>query len=371
MSVGNAHGALLGYDFWAVNLLASTTPTAAANNLETAAAGWAVRFTARDARDIKSVYVRWAATTAITGTVTARIEIVDPTTGKPSGTPYDANATKTFTPDGSGTGGWQNVAFATLPTTGLTPNTEYCLVLLNATSGTGTATLSSHYAAGVLPTVVLQSATAGTRSSFAETAGSMPITTLVMEDDEEVRWAGSPFVVATTRQAFAANAIGAKFVVPSGVVYNVDRFFIPVMLRVGTPADDLKFAIYDASGTLVAGSSRTVSKNSLAALSGNNFSAAYDTPLALPAGTYRAVIWQAFLGGTSSNYYGFRSGTPRSASLLSTSGTYTSSANISAGTPTFTDAAEISNLKLMLDSVSTPAGGSPVLSRGILTGGRL
>lgn len=76
--------------------------------------GFSGRFMAYDTRDIKSVYVNFSSVSA-PGTVELRIETIDNTTGKPSGTLYDANATKSFTP----AAGWNTVTFDTLPTTGL------------------------------------------------------------------------------------------------------------------------------------------------------------------------------------------------------------------------------------------------------------
>ena len=124
-------------------------------------AGFCARFPALNTKDIKSIRLYWGTVTAA-GVVEARIETIDTATGKPTGSLYDAAATKSFTP----TAGAQTVTFDTLPTTGLTEGTYYALVLLTTTGGTA-MTLRSHVQIGGNGPAMLKADDGTTRTNFA------------------------------------------------------------------------------------------------------------------------------------------------------------------------------------------------------------
>jgi len=171
-AVGQLFGTQYGFDDYARSVHVSG-PTNVA--MQTINNGVAFRFMAPDTRDVKSVYIQWASI-ASAGTVTVSIQTINAATGKPSGSLYDANATKTFTP----VAGWQNVQFASLPTTGLTAGAEYAIVVVTASTGT-THSLRAYVTGSYSnPAITLQT-TDG--STFTETANAIPIATIVFEDD--------------------------------------------------------------------------------------------------------------------------------------------------------------------------------------------
>ena len=157
-----------------ITLTPSTYAMAAANT------GYCGRFKAAGTRDIKSVWVNWQTITAA-GTITLTVEGIDLTTGDPDGSVNDAAATVTAAP----TAGWQNFAFASTPTTGLTDGTDYGVVLITATLGTA-HTLNAHVNLShvtSLPTTAATAADGTTRSNFAEVANCIPVMYLVYDDD--------------------------------------------------------------------------------------------------------------------------------------------------------------------------------------------
>src|SRR3990167_9425509 len=93
--------------------------------------GFCARFPALNTLDITAIKIYWNAVTT-PGTVEARIETMDAATGKPTGSLYDAAATKSFTP----AVGLQTVTFDTPPSTGLTEGNMYGVVLLTTVAGT-------------------------------------------------------------------------------------------------------------------------------------------------------------------------------------------------------------------------------------------
>lgn len=248
---------------------------------------WCGRFTAHDSRDVKSVYFRWNTVTAAS-TVDLRIETIDATTGKPTGTLYDANATKSFTP--STASAFQQVTFDTLPTTGLTAGVEYGVLLI--TTGAGTAhTLRSHVPsvnlASAFPAIVLTAADGSTRSNFAEVVGSIPSISIVFEDDVEEATQFTPTSVANTDNCFGTNYGASRFVLDASMVVAGASIGIT---RAGTPAGDLRVQILDSDSNLVTGCSQTIDKDSLLNVTQRNIKIFFDTPVTLPPGTYRLAV---------------------------------------------------------------------------------
>lgn len=330
--------------------------------------GWCARFIARDSRDIATVYVNWSAVTAA-GVVELRIETIDATTGKPTGTLYDANATKAQAP----VAGWQAFTFAALPTTGLTAGTEYGIVMLTTTAGT-THTLRSHITgtspSQTYPSILLTAADGTTRTNFAEVATSAPCCTVVFEDGAEeplefIQWATS-----TTYNIFGTNASGSKIIVPANTTWNV-RGIRAVLTKNGTPAGDLRVRIFNSSDAAVSGATCTVDKDSLSTgLASVRYTVfPFAAPVALTAGTYRAVFDSAS-SANSSNCWRQFAPIGRSSAVVDSGHIMTSTADVTAVPPiTWTDTAtEEPTISLLLDTVSASGGTSGMLYIPCLNG---
>jgi len=330
------------------------------------------RFMALDSRDIKGAYVYFASVTSA-GTVQLRIETIDPATGKPTGTLYDANASKSFTP----AAGWQFVQFDTLPTTGMTAGTEYALVLI--TTGTGTTHTLRAYVVLTAPLVFYPSlaltATDGsTRSNLTEVANSIPHPSIVFEDDAEESLGFSLTTTTATFSIYGTRAAGIWFdLVASLKVLGVEAFLI----KSGSPGD-VRAKIFSSAGTLIA-TSLTVDKDILAGLSSSrrvlfHFASA----VTLAAGSYRVVIEQVDHTTTSGNNYTLSGLQYRSASCRPTGYMRTETTNIDAGTVVWTDSGTYDAYSLCVglrvaDVVAASGGGSSgtsILRSGIIAGRR-
>lgn len=332
-----------------INSSITTNVMTAANN------AWAYRFVADDARDIKKVHVRFTSITS-PGTMTARVETIDGTSGKPTGTLYDANATISFTP----TTGWNDLEFASIPTTGLTVGTPYAIVLIKNDSGT-TCTLTSSVIAteGAYPHCVLTAADGSTRSAFAEVANTVGICYVTLEDDEVDALSAcvSGDAAASTAVYGADIVVGLKVVIPVDVVVRAVQFNTNLgLLRIGTPGGDLRMRILDASNASQV--AVTVDKELLLAVSGRGL--CIPTPLtSLPAGTYR-VVFDSASSANSSNCFQPRYATLPNGNLQSPAFCYTESTNASTSfTWTDTPTRQL-GFGLLLDSL-TGGGGSNVV----------
>ena len=193
MSIGIDFGSRLGPDvlsFIAANAYAMTALDA----------GLCDRFMARTTNDVKSVRMRWGTVTT-PGVIELRIETIDAATGKPTGTLYDAAATKSFTP----VAGIQTVSFDTLPTVGLTVGTEYAVVLITTTAGT-TQSLNAYNSSGVAlsryTVTLLTTATAVTRSTFTEVVNAVPCLSIIWDDDTEDSVGFSPYTTTPSRSVY-------------------------------------------------------------------------------------------------------------------------------------------------------------------------
>lgn len=325
-------------------------------------AGWAARFTATDSKDVKAVKVNWSSVSA-PGAVTLRIETVDATTRKPTGTLYDAAAVKAgITP----AAGWQTIAFDSPPTAGLTAGAEYAAVILTTTAGT-TQTLRSYWLSASYPNVVLTAADGTTRSNFAEVNASNPVITFVMEDDQEYRMRCFPWSAKNLTACYANRAAGSKFVVPAGTVLDIAGVLCEGIIRVGTPTGNLRARVLNASDALVTGADGTADRASLANVGGSGSRRVvvpFSSIVTLAAGTYRAVVNQDDSGSTSSNYWGLYSLSASGAALVPSGANLTTTTDITAGTISWTDTAtEVSLMGPLIDDVRSSGGGSIALPR--------
>jgi len=312
---------------------------------------WAARFMAGDTRDILSVYVNWSSV-ASAGTVTLRIETIDATTGKPTGSLYDANATLAFTP----VAGWQLLTFASAPTTGLTAGTEYAILLITTTGGT-TQTLRASVAAGAYPTMVQTAADGTTRSNLTDTTSGVPICTAIFEDSVEETLDFCQFATISNYNIFGTAAAGVKFVVPVNLTFLVDGIDMPYVLRTGTPAGDLRVRIFNSADTAVSGTTITIDKDSVLGGSGRRWKARFGAPVSLAAGTYRIVLDSAS-SANSSNCYTIVAGVARAAANVPTNLNATNTADVTAGTISWTDTnTQQMAMGLLLDSISGSGGG--------------
>lgn len=353
MSLGTFGGAFLGPQSDAESaVISGTTPLTLTFNA--ADTGWAHRWMAEDVLDIKAVNVNFSAVTT-PGTVTCRIETVDGSTGDPTGTLYDANATKTITPDAAG---WKAFTFDTLPTTGMTPGAMYAIVLIKDNAGT-TCTLNARVAPNGphYPAVYSTTATASTRSSFAPSNTSVGVCYLTKEDDSVQRAGPScaAAAVADLNIYGADNMCGQKIVLPNAVVVRAIKTSANSGInRAGTPAGDLRVRILDATNTLVTGTSATIDKD-LQDTSARGLYVPINN-VTLPAGTYRIVLDSASSADTS-NCFRLRYATLPVAGLQSSAFATTVTTNAS-GDFDWTDYQDRQNLLgLEIDSIPAAAGG--------------
>lgn len=321
--------------------------------MPTANMGHAARFTATKAKKIYSVLIAWSSISAA-GTVTLRIETVNATTGKPTGTLYDANATKTFTP----TSGIQTVTFASAPTTNLTIGTEYAIVLLCATDGSIqnlASRVHSSFDYGQGPVIALTASDGTTRSNFAD-VGSIPVAGLILDDGSYDDMGMCPWYTASGFGLYGTDRSAAlKFTLDRSVTikgFQGGGGFT----RNGTPAGDLRVRVLDTSNNVVSSMSYTIDKDSLTTMSARGLTYLFGTPITLPAGTYR-LAFDSASSANSVNCFDLRSAVPLNSSLVNSNFGYSTTTNMS-GAWTWTDTAgQIPPIGLLIDSVSTGGGG--------------
>ena len=328
--------------------------------------GVAYRFTATDTRDVKSVYLNWSSISA-PGTVTLRIETIDATTGKPSGSLYDSNATKAFTP----TSGWQNVAFDSLPTTGLTAGTEYAVVLLTTTGGTTMNILCSQNTTSYryFPVAVMTATDGTTRSNFALAFG-VPVGTIVFEDDVEEHVGWAPYASFGGSAVFGTLGVGMKVVVPANLTLSVIGVEWCYMQINGTPAGDLRIRIFDSSDSQLSNASATIDKDSILSGAGARLRIRFPAAVTMAAGTYR-IVFDSASSANSSNCWSIYTVVYRAAALAPSNFCYTSTSDITAGTISWTNTTnEVPPLGLVLgDMTASGGGGSGLLTHPGMTGG--
>ncbi len=323
-------------------------------------AGWCARFMALSTLDIKSVRVSWSAVTIGTGTMTLRIETIDATTGKPTGTLYDANAViASITP----AAGITTYTFASLPTTGLTIGTEYGVVLLTTAAFT-TCTLNISAAnwgnlVTITPGQSLTSATGSTRSTFAEVGNAIPVVSFVLEDDSEDPFNDAPLGNYSSFGIYGTRGLAGKFVISHTIkVMGVQAFFS----KTGTPAGDIRCRIFDSADNVVSGTTVTIDKDSIITASGGASRLFPFSPLVtLQPGTYRIVLDSAS-SENSSNCWDGRIANPLNAAVTAASPFISSTTtDLTAGPIVWTDnsTGQLPVMNLFLDDIIS----APTMSR--------
>lgn len=256
--------------------------------------GVCYRFTALDSRDIGSVVLYYASVSG--GTQQLRIETIDATTGKPTGTLYDVNAVKTFNPN-------QNycvVTFDTLPTTGLTPGTNYGIVILTTVAGTTISLgVGANNNTGYYPGNVLTATDGTTRSNFGEVSNTWAPCALIMEDGSEEQWQFMPLILAADT-IYGTRAVGARFrIVTPMTIFGVET---GAFTRAGSPGD-LRLRLRDMGNTILAES--VADKDSLGAINTKKIRMLFPSgPYRIMPGEYRILLDQADHSTTSGNNYG-------------------------------------------------------------------
>ena len=337
-------------------------------------AGWCARFTARSTKDVKGVKVRWATVTAA-GQYSVRIETITATTGKPSGTLYDASAEISAQVPVDST--VVTSTFASLPTTGLTAGTEYGVVLLTTTGGT-THTLRSHAATqaiiSVYPTVVLTAADGTTRTNFAEVASSVPIISIVLEDDTE-ETVGLANFGGTSNGPMITDGTGLrgaamKFTIASSVEVVGYEFMLG---QAGTPpsGSNVRCRIFTSADATVSNSTVTLDYDSLITGAGNKMVLApLATPVTLTAGTYRLVLDEPAGASTATTncWRSVANTTLTGSTYYPTEIEHSTCPNQAAGPIVWTDtASDTPIMALILNDIPSAGGGGG----GPLIGGRL
>lgn len=313
--------------------------------------GYAARFIATTTKDIKSVCVPWYAVSS-PGEVTVRIETVDATTGKPTGTLYDANATKAFTP---ATGGWQTITFDTLPTTGLTIGTPYCVVFLTTTGGTTQTIYSGETVGGGWPIGALFAADGTTRGNFAESSVmTAPAMTFVLDDDSLETFGFSAFYTeGTARNIYGATHMAGVYLVTPfdctvrGVQWQAS------LGKYNTPAGDIRVRILNLSNVQITNATATIDKDYIQNTTGRYGIAWFNVAVTLPAGTYRVVFDSASTvdGGNCWYLRSINLQTGHASALWQP--TYTSD-----GGTNWTEPSGFTDMSLVLEGITEGSGGS-------------
>ena len=310
-------------------------------------AGWCARFMALSAADIKSVRLYWSSVTIGTGTMTLRIETIDATTGKPTGTLYDSHAVIASIVPAAGI---QTYTFGTLPIAGMVAGTEYALVLL--TTAAFTACLLSSQQTAALPACVLTAADGTTRSNFAEVSNAFPVVSFVLEDDSSDSLNCWPFATYTSVGIYATTAQAAKITLSQAIkVAGISAY----MTKTGTPAGDLRVRVMDSANNVIANTTITVDKDSNT--QSTNFRRFYFPAIAtLPPGVYR-IVFDAAGSASSSNCVQLRTGTPFAAALTAAMAwIWSTTADVTANPIVWSDDATgvIPSAQFMLDDVPNP-----------------
>lgn len=310
----------------------------------------AFRFMAQRTTDIAGVYVYFTSV-ASAGTVSLRIET--DSRGKPSGSLYDANAAKSFTP----VYGWNLVTFDATPSTGLTVGGIYHIVLITTGAGTtqtlgyGVADWTAH------PLVPMTAVDGSTRSNLAFADGQAPVFLLHLSDGAYVSYGAAVLTTRTFNGVYGTRGVGCKFTVPAGETWTVAGVYNQFMYPSGTPPANLKCSIYGSSG-IVAGASVTIASGVIAAY--RQLQALFPSPVALSAGVYRAVFETPDHDGTGANCWNIISCSAAPNASLPSDLSFAGTADVSA-TPTITwgldNSAQMSSLGLFIDSTAGAGGG--------------
>jgi hypothetical protein len=201
------------------------------------------------------------------------------------------------------------------------------------------------------------------------------LATLIFEDSIEESPESLPWSTTTNYNIFTTNAAGSKLIIPSNMTLTT-RGVRALIVKVGTPAGDLRCRIMDSSDAVVSGTTRTVDKDSLLTGTSSNRSVnfIFDVPVALAAGTYRVVLDSAS-SANSSNCWRFQSGAAHVSGLVPSGHISTSTVDVTAGPPiTWTDTnTDEPPIALLMDTKSASAGGGsgPNSSGNFFPGGNV
>jgi hypothetical protein len=351
---GSLFGSGIGADMALAAAYASNTGPSTSFGMETVNEGIAFRFTATQAKDVKTVRVRWATVTAA-GQVTVRVETIDATTGKPTGTLYDANAVLTAQVP---TAGPQDFTFSPLPTTNMTAGTEYAVVIICTTGGTAHAiSYDNTGSSAAYPTTVLTAADATTRSNLTEAVGGRPVCSLILDDDTEDPMGMLPYTSVVSTAVHGTNAFAGKIVVPTGMTLTPAGIETSVV-KTGTPAGDLRVRIFDSGDATVSNSTVTLDKDSLLTnASARRTYFPFTTLPSLTAGTYR-IVFDSSASANSSNCWTFRRMVAFSSAATPSGITSSTTADVTAGPITWSDAADaLPPIAVVVDSLAASGGG--------------
>ena len=316
--------------------------------------GWSARFKATQTQDIYKVRLIWNNVSAA-GQVTIRIET--DSSGKPSGTLYDANAVLTAVVPVAGS---QLYTFSTPPATGLTIDSIYHVVILTTTGGT-TQTLASHAAPGALgstyPVEVLTAADGTTRTNFAEVAGTVARCSLVLADgtDDSMGMIPASTTVNTNLITSGGTVVVAGLKLITDVTLRVSGVEFMVV-KTGTPTANLRCRIYNSANSLVTNSTIVISVNSLltgaATRRGVAMGFAGGVVISLPPDTYR-VVFDGAADTSGVNCWVMKGTTPFGATSVPSGFSMTTAPNIAS--PVWTDTTDQVPVRLILDDVLVPA----------------
>jgi hypothetical protein len=239
------------------------------------------RFMAKQTSDIYSVRLNWGTVTSA-GTVQLRIET--DSSGKASGSLYDANASYNITP----ASGIQTYTFSTPPNTGLVVGNEYHVLLITTVAGT-TQTLTAYSPSGFgvgYPCNALTASDGTTRTNLAEVTNSVPVCSLVLSDGTEEVASFMPFYTTAISPIYTTNIVACKITTLSAIKVAGIR---AVGQITGTPADALVIDIRDTANNRRTGMVVTLDKASL--ITGlesttRPIQGLFPTPISLPPGTY-------------------------------------------------------------------------------------
>lgn len=309
--------------------------------------GVCYRFMAQDARDITAVHLFFSSVTA-PGTMTLRIETIDTSTGKPTGTLYDANASKSFTPTDTNC----IVTFTTPPTTGLTPGNLYGIVILTTVAGTTQSICVGGNSQGAYPYCTLTATDGTTRTNFAESSNQWPVVGLVYEDGVEEQWMFCPSFPANDT-IYGTRAFGAKFLITTPVA--VRGISTAQVTKTGTPPGHLRWRIRDMGNSILY--EQVFDKIGLTNVNTKKLFLPYCayTPAILRPGWYRIVLDQTDHASTSGHNWGLPRCTWESSAMPS-GFFYTGTSNVD-GTPISWDLEDPLSMpcfSLLLDDVPDP-----------------
>ena len=326
----------------------------------------AFRVRARDVRDFYSFWVNFSAITAA-GVIQARLETCDATTLKPTGTLYDTNAVVSFTP----VAGWQQITFATPPSTHPTVDSLYALTLITTTGGT-TMTLRAYVAGQVVGgygsatqlDTVLTAADGSTRSNLTDlglTTGATGCVSFVMSDGVEETFGHTTYTASTNQQVFGKKAEGVKIVLASPVWVSGILAESITNGAVASMTGDCILDLRDVSNTLI-GSSTITQKLWTTDFATRSVVGRFPAPILIPAGTYRATARHSNQASVSSANFNVSTQSARTSATTPQSFVRTETADITATPIVWTDTnTDVAALGLILSDLSAPVVGRSLI----------